>query len=213
MKRRDRGRPLVLVLLIAAAVAGCGGDDSEPKARSAATPAPFTGAPQLGCADRVEAEGNEAGPVAGPESLDFGVKFGSFGFLRGARPSSFFKEPERRYGSHALMLVLRADVRATLAIPADERGRTGLRYVPGTPVDGPFTVANGGTAVRFEACATDEPARTYEGNVGEWTEFAGDILLSEAGCHRVELHVDGQPSPLSGQVSIPAGRCDGDALP
>lgn len=202
-----------IVALLFATFTACGGNGGGAPTRQNttgapnSTPDPYADAPLRGCADRVEAEGAEAGPVEGPETMEFGTTFASFGFLRGGRPSLFFRQPERRYGTHELVFVLRAGVQATLVVPRANRTRVGLRYVSATPVDGPFTVANGGAAVRFAACPADEAARTYDGTVGTWTEFNGDLLMARPGCHVLELHVAGQPRPYRRRLSIPPGRC------
>ena len=134
-------------------------------------------------------------PVSGPGRDD--VRVGPV-FFSGARrlaeqPAAHFRP--LRGESHKFMklaLIARARSRVTLVIPSEHRSKTGLGYRRAEPPRPPFTVANGGAAVRFRACRRDQRAFSYEGAVGGWTAFTGGFLLTGPGCVSVEVRQRGR---------------------
>jgi hypothetical protein len=76
-------------------------------------------------------------------------------------------------GRPRVALVLRAGTRATLVLPEAGRAHAALAYAKPPRLRPPFTIANGGLAVRFGACAASQKARTYEGNLGRWALYPG----------------------------------------
>ena len=134
-------------------------------------------------------------PVSGPGRDD--VRAGPV-FFAGAkrladRPAEDFHP--RRGETHMFMklaVIARAGTRVTLVIPREHRSETGLGYRRSEPPKPPFTVANGGAAVRFRACRRDQPAFSYDGVVGGRTAFTGGFLLTGPGCVPVEVRERGR---------------------
>jgi hypothetical protein len=109
---------------------------------------------------------------------------------------------------------LRAGTRATLVVPPAYREMIGLEYAhsvrhadPPPGLDGPFTLRNGGAAVRFEACPANEPAFSYAGAVGEWTPFSGGFFVARPGCYPIELHVAGRSEPYRRNLPFGGVSC------
>ena len=99
-----------------------------------------------------------------------------------------------------------AGVRATLTIGRGARGWAALSFAPHRPGMPHRDVA----AVRFAACAADEPAFSYDGPVGEVTGFAGGFVVQRPGCVPLELRVAGGPA-IRARVPFGTGRCGGAA--
>jgi hypothetical protein len=148
---------------------------------------PAANPPVRSCSERAEI----GRPVSGPGRGD--VRVGPV-FFAGAkqhadRPAAAFRP--RRGETHMFMkvgLTARASTRVTLVIPSEHRSVAGLVYQGGEPPPRPpFTVANGGAAVRIRACRRDQRAFSYDGRVGRWTAFPGGFLLTGAVCVPVEV--------------------------
>jgi hypothetical protein len=96
-----------------------------------------------------------------------------------------------------------AGVRATLSIARNARSWAALQYarrVPGKPWPRSSAV------VRFEACAADHPAFSYDGPVGPITGFSGGVQLKRPGCLPLEVRVAGQPV-VRARVPFGVGQC------
>ena len=84
-----------------------------------------------------------------------------------------------------------AGVRATLSIARSARGWAALNYAPRVPGK---PRPRSSAAVRFEACAADHPAFSYDGPVGPITGFSGGFDLKRPGCVPLEVRVAGRPT-------------------
>ena len=94
-------------------------------------------------------------------------------------------------------IVVRARVRAILAVPDESAALIGLQARRNTlrAVD----------AIRFEACRERQPAFAYRGTVGRYTGFPfGFWLARRSACIPLEAWVDGRPSPI--RRLVPFGR-------
>lgn len=100
--------------------------------------------------------------------------------------------------------IVLAGTRATLVIGRRARGWAALSYATREV----FDVPDGGPAVRFQACARDEPAFSYDGPVGITTGFAGGFFLSHPGCVPLEVRAAGR-RPVRTHVPFGVGRCGG----
>jgi hypothetical protein len=197
-----------VAVAVAAALAapGCGDGGAPAPARPTAAE-DHDRAPLRTCRTRNEGRG----PVAGPDGTD--VRLGPAYFdgaaqLAAEDGSRFTPRAGRAYMEVKVLLALRARTRATLVAPPPERRAFGLLYAkPPPPSAGPFTVRDGGAAVRLHACAETAPAFGYRGTVGPWTQFGGGFLLAGPGCHAVELHVAGRRTPYRATLSFGAGAC------
>lgn len=98
--------------------------------------------------------------------------------------------------------ILPAGVRATLSIGRAARGWAALDYAPRRPGEPPRY----GSAVRFQACAADAPAFSYDGPVGPVTGFPGGFRVKRAGCVPVEVRVAGRPTARA-RIPFGVGRC------
>jgi hypothetical protein len=98
---------------------------------------------------------------------------------------------------------VRANRVVTLVVPSAYRARASLSYA-GSRLR---SVADGVPAVRFEACASNEPAFSYRGTVGPWTGFNGGFLVSRSLCLPIEVWVDGRRAPIRKLISFGKGRC------
>jgi hypothetical protein len=171
--------------VIRAAVAGALAALAAPGVAAAADP------PVRSCSERAEL----GRPVSGPGRDD--VRAGPV-FFYGAkqladRPAEDFRP--RSGETHMfwkLALIARAGTRVTVVIPSEHRSMAGLGYRRGEPPRAPFTVANGGAAVRFRACRRDQRAFSYDGTVGGWTAFTGGFLLPGAACVPIEVRERGR---------------------
>ncbi len=134
-------------------------------------------------------------PVDGPDRDD--VRAGPI-FFAGAKrladlPAAAFRP--RTGETHAfikLAVIARARTRVTVVIPRPHRSVAGLAYRRDDPPRAPFTVANGGAAMRFRACRRAQPAFSYSGTVGSWTVFTGGFLLTDPACVPVEVRERGR---------------------
>jgi hypothetical protein len=141
-----------------------------------------------------------AGPtdvVAGPIAFT--------GLARVADPGAF-----RRSRMHGVYVVkaaarVRAGQVVTLVVPPGYRTRASLSYSRSRL----RSVSDGVSAVRFEACPSNEPAFSYRGTVGAWTGFNGGFLVSRPLCLPVEVWVEGRQTPLRKLLSFGKGRCSG----
>ena len=97
---------------------------------------------------------------------------------------------------------LLAGVRATLAIARSARGWAALSFAPRRPAEPYRDVA----AVRFAACAADEPAFSYDGPVGMVTGFAGGFVVKRRGCVPLEVRVTGRAT-VRARVPFGVRRC------
>jgi hypothetical protein len=207
-------------VVVGVSVIGCGGGDpagGDPKrsaAQAAMSPGSaaissklYRGAPFRSCRSHVE---SESGPPSGPGDGDLAIGPGYFAKFwdnaQNATPSG-----GRRYLGVKVLFALRAGAQATLVVPPVSREHIGLQYGHSVPhadpppgYNGPFTVRNGGVAVRFEGCPSDMPAASRPGAIGAWTEFSGGFFVDAPGCYPVELHVaDGRESY---RVGLPFGN-------
>jgi hypothetical protein len=204
------GSPVAAMLLFGAC--GGAGDEDAGAARSAQASHPaaarqFTRAPLRACGTRGEVNRPIGEPdrqrdvIIGPASLSGGKRL-AFGRYRPTRT---------RYLHVKIGFSLRAEVRAALVVPPAYRTRIGLQYArnlgTGLGLDGPHTVRNGGAAVRFHACASDEPAFAYRGTVGRWTWFPGGFAVSGPGCYPLELHVKGRDVSYRRTVGFGVSDC------
>jgi hypothetical protein len=98
---------------------------------------------------------------------------------------------------------VRANRVVTLVVPTAYRARASLSYA-GSRLR---SVADGVPAVRFEACAPNEPAFSYRGTVEPWTAFNGGFLVSRPLCLPIEVWVDGRRAPTRKLLSFGKGRC------
>lgn len=96
-----------------------------------------------------------------------------------------------------------AGMRATLSIGRSARSWASLTYGPRRPGQ-PDRVDN---AVRFQACAAEHPAFSYDGPVGPVTGFSGGFRLKRAGCVPLEVRVAGRPT-VRKTIAFGVRRCD-----
>jgi hypothetical protein len=94
-------------------------------------------------------------------------------------------------------VILPARVRAVLAIAPASIGIAGLSKHAGGYV----------SAVRFLACREREPAWTYNGTVGKFTQFPFAIALKKpSACVVMQAWLDGEADPHT--VTVGVGRSD-----
>ena len=143
--------------------------------------------PLRGCADRAEAGTPQAdAPLPGQ------VVVGPFRFGGLARLASRRRlDLDRAGGVYGVKagVLLAAGVRATLSIGRGARGWASLDYAPRRPGQ-PRRLHD---AVRFQACAADQPAFSYDGPLGPVTGFPGGFVLTRPGCLPLEARVPGRP--------------------
>lgn len=177
-------------------------------ARAAAAPPPLRG-----CATRAESGGPDDGGRRPGEVAIGPLRFAGLARLARRRALAVDRTGvyRARQGRRELPVyrvkvgvVLPAGVRATLSIGATARGRAALSYAPRPP--GVRTRPVGEPAVRFEACAADEPAFSYDGPVGPVTGFSGGFVLTRPGCVPLEVAVPGR-AMLRARVPFGVGRC------
>jgi hypothetical protein len=156
--------------------------------------------PLRDCATRAE-----GGAPPDTETHPGDVVVGPFTFLRLDRVASRrgleHYRSRRGYQIKAGVAVA-AGARATLAIGRRARGWAALVYAPRRPGEPERRDA----AVRFQACAADEPAFSYDGPVGPVTGFSGGFILQRRGCVPLEARVPGRPTV---RIVVPFGvrRC------
>ena len=144
------------------------------------------GAPQVRCAQRNEAPGMLDEP--GPADIRLGpLRLQRAADLATLNPSEFYPKPGKQWGYHKVGVAVAADARVTLATDPTARERFGLFYAKPEPSP-PFTVRNGGAAVRFSGCAASEPLHSKVGTVGDWTHFGGELLFTGPGCYQLIAH-------------------------
>jgi hypothetical protein len=129
-----------------------------------------------------------------------------------AQPSSTFRpvagRPGRYYAQKLLVLV-RAGVTVSVAVPATER-RFALLYARsdwGIPYSRGYRLADAERRVTFRACPASTPSFVPGRHrlVGKWTEFNGSVVV--AGAHCVTLDVRTRRSAWRARLSFGAGRC------
>jgi hypothetical protein len=164
-------------------------------ARAAAPP------PLRDCASRAE---NGMGPpqvTSRPGDVVIGpIAFAGLQRVASRRGLEHFKD-RRGYAIKAGAGVL-AGVRATVTIGRSAHSWAKLSFAPHVPGKPHRDVA----AVRFQACAADEPAFSYDGPVGPVTGFAGGFALKRRGCVPLEVRVAGRPA-IGVRVPFGVGRC------
>ncbi|MDP2712174.1 MAG: hypothetical protein Q8O56_13235 [Solirubrobacteraceae bacterium] len=180
--------------------------------RAGATPPP---PPLRDCATRAEAGRPEPPERLRPQPGD--VTIGPLRFVGLARLANPRKlelgrtgpvhrasrrgnEDHRLYRVKAGVLVP-AGVAATLRVGSGAEGWAALTYTPHRSRS-----ASGVPAVRFAACAADEPAFSHDGAVGPMTGFPGGFVLARAGCVPLEVTVPGRP-PIRARVPFGVRRC------
>jgi hypothetical protein len=160
--------------------------------------------PVRACSERAEI----GRPVGGPgrDDVRVGPLFFAAAKLHADRPPAAFHPPRGETHAHVkVALIARASTRVTLVIPSAHRPVAGLAYRGGEPPRPPFTVANGGAAVRIRACRRDQRAFSYKGTVGRWTAFPGGFLLTGPACVPVEVRDRGRVYRKT--LSFGAGDC------
>jgi hypothetical protein len=143
--------------------------------------------PLRGCADRAESgRPPDGAPLPGQVAVG-PLRFAGLARLAGRRAL----EVDRTGGVYRVKagVVLPAGVRATLSIGRRARGWASLDYAPRRPGERARTHG----AVRFSACADDQPAFSYDGSVGPFTGFSGGFVLQHPGCMPLEARVPGRP--------------------
>ena len=157
--------------------------------------------PLRGCAEHVEG-GKPSTLAPFPGQVAVGpLRFA--GLARVASPRAFaINRTGRLYGVKSGVGVP-AGVRATLSIARSARSWAALDYAPSEPGK---PRRKPGAAVRFEACAADHPAFSYDGPVGPITGFSGGFVLKRPGCVPLEVRVAGQPT-VRARVPFGVGRC------
>ncbi|MEZ5098691.1 MAG: hypothetical protein R3C15_02565 [Thermoleophilia bacterium] len=95
--------------------------------------------------------------------------------------------------------VVRAGRTVTVAIAAADRGDVGLDFLPNVEVERP---EDGQSAIRFEACPSDEPAFSHDGTVGYATAFPGAFVVRGTRCFTLEIWIDGREEPRRVTVKV-----------
>jgi hypothetical protein len=156
--------------------------------------------PLRGCADHVEGPG-PSDLAALPDQVVIGpLRFASLAGQASRREFAM-----NRAGSVYRVKAgvgVPAGVRATLTIGRAARRWAALSYAPREPGEPPRESA----AVRFQACAADHPAFSYDGPVGPVTGFSGGFVLKRPGCVPLEVRVAGRPT-VRARVPFGVGRC------
>ncbi len=143
-------------------------DEPEPVVRQAAVE-DYDAAPLRTCGSRTENGRKQRGPSA--EDVRIGQGYFQGAAVLASQPSESL--PPNVQVRIKVALVLPAGTRATLVLSKAGRGHAALAYAKPPRLRPPFTIANGGLAVRFGACAASQKARTYEGNLGRWALYPG----------------------------------------
>jgi hypothetical protein len=146
-----RAAATAVVLAVAVAAAGCGGESEGARGDPPAAEEEDLGvAPVRGCRSRNEARFPTPDP--GPGDVRIGpAYFESAASLADEGASMFTPRAGHPYVSIKMHLRVRAGTRATLVVPPAERARVGMQFAKGRPAKAPFTVANGGGAVQVRA--------------------------------------------------------------
>ncbi len=156
--------------------------------------------PLRGCADHVEGgKPSDTAPTPGELAI------GPLRFAGLAREASRRVFAVNRAGDVYRVKAgvgVPAGMRATLTIGRSARRWAALSYAPRVPGEPPRE----GAAVRFQACAADHPAFSYDGPVGPITGFSGGFVLKRPGCLPLEVRVAGQPV-VRARVPFGVGRC------
>ena len=157
--------------------------------------------PLRGCAEHVEG-GKPSTLAPFPAQVAIGpLRFA--GLARVASSRAFaINRTGRLYGVKSGVGVP-AGVRATLSVARSARSWAALDYTPSEPGK---PRREPGAAVRFEACAADHPAFSYDGPVGPITGFSGGFVLKRPGCVPLEVRVAGRPT-VRARVPFGVGRC------
>jgi hypothetical protein len=157
--------------------------------------------PLRGCGTHVE-DGrgpSDAGPR--PQQVVIGpLRFG--GLARVASRRDFALSRTRDVYAVKAGVGVPAGVRATLSIGRSARSWAKLDYAPAVPGEPRVP----GAAVRFEACAAEHPAFSYDGPVGPITGFSGGFVLKRGGCVPLEVRVAGRPV-VRARVPFGIGTC------
>jgi hypothetical protein len=163
-------------------------------------PASAAPVPTRDCASR--GEGPE--PVtrlAEPDDMRFGPA--AFRGLKALADPHEFRRHRSGRGRYLVKtpLMVGAGRSVTVSIARADRDVAGLNFVNDAPH------AGGVAAVRFVACAEDEPSFAHAGGVGPVTAFPGGWALSRPACVRVVVRVPGRSAPYRRDVPFGVRRC------
>lgn len=159
--------------------------------------------PLRGCATRAEGGGPEDGRRR-PGEVEIGpLRFNGLAELANRRRLDF--DRVARVYRVKVGIGVPAGAGATLSIGANARGWAALAYAPAPPGVEAHHPA-GQPAVRFRACAAEEPAFSHDGPVGPVTGFSGGFILTRPGCVPLEVAVPGRPL-VRARVPFGVGRC------
>jgi hypothetical protein len=109
----------------------------------------------------------------------------------------------RSVGGQKYAILVRADHRARIIVPAEARSFAGLGYGP-LP-QGEITLEDAHQAVTFIACSADQPSFAKPPKtVGAWTFWSGFVVTHEPHCVALDVYADDDPVPR--RVHLEVGK-------